>query len=143
MMQQEVMQVLVLAATVVVMTSGSCQYWCKTPPPLNAVYCCSLADRVYPEPQLRPGSCPPARKECPRSQIPEVCPHDGACPQKQKCCWDTCLELHTCKPIHQLPVELPSVPKVPVPPKAQEQKFPDVSQHARINTSAFNKTAKP
>ncbi|KAK8732788.1 hypothetical protein OTU49_006926, partial [Cherax quadricarinatus] len=97
---------------VMVGRSTCCQYWCKTPPPQDTAYCCSLPDRVYPAPEVHSGSCPPARKVCPRIQLPEVCPHDGACPQNQKCCWDVCLELHTCKPSHKIPVELPKFPSV-------------------------------
>ncbi|XP_064115798.1 elastin-like [Macrobrachium nipponense] len=77
-----------------------CRYWCRTPQ--GQAYCC---ENVL-QPQslvgvVKPGQCPPARPVCPpvrNFQPPATCSNDGACGGVDKCCYDTCLEEHVCKP---------------------------------------------
>ncbi|KAG7156563.1 whey acidic protein-like isoform X2 [Homarus americanus] len=81
---------------------GGCRYWCRTP--MGQSYCCeensdpqiSLSTRV------KSGRCPPVRHQCPPVRSfairPTQCSDDSRCPGRDKCCYDTCLQHHTCKP---------------------------------------------
>ncbi|XP_066969321.1 uncharacterized PE-PGRS family protein PE_PGRS54-like [Macrobrachium rosenbergii] len=79
---------------------SDCRYWCRTPQ--GQAYCCESAL----EPQsfagvVKPGFCPPVRPVCPpvRNFLPPApCSNDGACGGVDKCCFDTCLQQHVCKP---------------------------------------------
>ncbi|XP_064115801.1 uncharacterized protein LOC135221831 [Macrobrachium nipponense] len=79
---------------------SDCRYWCRTPQ--GQAYCCESAH----EPQslvgvVKPGFCPPVRPLCPpvRNFLPPApCSNDGACGGVDKCCFDTCLQQHVCKP---------------------------------------------
>ncbi|KAK7078793.1 hypothetical protein SK128_013925 [Halocaridina rubra] len=79
---------------------SSCRYWCRTPQ--GQAYCCEGAE----QPQsfvgvVKPGFCPPVRPVCPpiRNFLPPAtCSNDGACGGVDKCCFDTCLQEHICKP---------------------------------------------
>lgn len=78
---------------------GECRNWCKTY--LPRVYCCDapLAD------VLKPGHCPPLRSSCPvlgHYLPPSTCSDDGSCPGVDKCCYDNCLQQHTCSSPHGL-----------------------------------------
>ncbi|XP_042888360.1 uncharacterized protein LOC122263801 [Penaeus japonicus] len=79
--------------------SKSCRYWCKTPQ--NQAYCCEDGNDPVSQPFVKPGKCPPVRPQCPpvRSGFrpPNQCSNDSRCPGYEKCCYDTCLEHHTCK----------------------------------------------
>ncbi|KAK4314666.1 hypothetical protein Pmani_014050 [Petrolisthes manimaculis] len=78
---------------------GGCRYTCKDPE--GKVYCCRFGDDEIITPTgPKPGSCPPVRQKCPERGFfdPSVCSHDSICPGSQKCCYDRCLEHHTCKP---------------------------------------------
>ncbi|XP_071552779.1 uncharacterized protein [Panulirus ornatus] len=81
-------------------SSGGCRYWCKTP--RGQSYCCEDGNEFPSYPSVKPGSCPPVRPQCPavRSGFrpPVQCSHDSKCPGREKCCFDTCLNYHTCKP---------------------------------------------
>ncbi|KAK8732805.1 hypothetical protein OTU49_006935 [Cherax quadricarinatus] len=81
--------------------NSGCNYFCTKPegPNKGAHYCCSPPFIPLKPEEKHPGKCPPPLKDCTRI-IPQVCPHDGHCPFNQKCCFDTCLDLHTCKPAH-------------------------------------------
>merc|ERR1739842_247801 len=51
----------------------------------------------------KPGQCPAIRPQCPPSsrqngQAPNGCTSDAQCAGSDKCCYDTCLTHHTCKP---------------------------------------------
>ncbi|XP_042231937.1 uncharacterized protein LOC121872903 isoform X1 [Homarus americanus] len=118
--------VVVMAVMGAASISESCQYYCLTPKPNRTSYCCGLAGVDYGIPSYHTGSCPPIRSHCPRgtSQAPEMCPHDGACPLDNKCCWDTCLKFHTCKAALNTTLEFPDKPS-----------FPDVSIHARADVN--------
>ncbi|XP_076043521.1 uncharacterized protein LOC143026650 [Oratosquilla oratoria] len=76
-----------------------CTYWCRTP--FGAVYCCKHPGQGNPFPNVNPGNCPPVRPQCPPTrshQAPQTCAHDGDCGRWNKCCYDTCLGEHVCKP---------------------------------------------
>ena len=77
---------------------ASCRYWCRTP--LNQFYCCEDTSQTPSQPGLKPGFCPPVRPECPPTRFgpPQTCSHDYACFGVDKCCYDTCLQQHVCKP---------------------------------------------
>ncbi|XP_071552780.1 uncharacterized protein [Panulirus ornatus] len=81
-------------------SSGSCRYWCRTP--TRQYYCCEGGDEPSSHPTVKPGRCPPVRPQCPRVGVsfrpPTTCSHDSKCPGSEKCCYDTCLGHHTCKP---------------------------------------------
>merc|ERR1711962_473158 len=68
-------------------SSGSCRYWCRTPQ--SQSYCCES------------GQGPPVRPQCPPTRAgfrpPAQCSNDSRCPGAEKCCFDTCLQHHTCK----------------------------------------------
>ncbi|XP_042219194.1 ATP-dependent RNA helicase glh-2-like [Homarus americanus] len=78
---------------------SGCRYWCRTPQ--GQAYCCENVN----EPQsfagvVKPGQCPPVRPVCPPVRNfgpPSSCSNDGACGGVDKCCFDTCLQQHTCK----------------------------------------------
>nr|QOL09952.1 type Ib crustin cruIb-1 [Penaeus vannamei] len=90
------MRVIVLA--LLVAASSACRYYCKTLS--DETYCCD-GGKDYNPPEYHDGNCPKVRSFCPRieggSRRPDVCPHDGACQPYEKCCFDTCLDHHTCK----------------------------------------------
>ena len=76
--------------------SDTCRYWCKTN--VGKYYCCEGG--LQPEGLVgtKPGECVPARPSCPRFRAPQICSNDGACAGIDKCCFDTCLQEHVCKP---------------------------------------------
>jgi len=78
---------------------GSCRYWCRTPQ--GQSYCCEHDDEVAVLPTVKPGQCPPVRPQCPPTRLgfrpPQQCSNDSRCPGVEKCCFDTCLQHHTCK----------------------------------------------
>ncbi|XP_066968457.1 elastin-like [Macrobrachium rosenbergii] len=80
--------------------SGSCKYWCRTPQ--QQAYCCDQGNNGGRFPGVRPGYCPPVRPACPPTRFggpPITCAHDNDCASfSDKCCFDTCLEHHVCKP---------------------------------------------
>merc|ERR1712179_101162 len=80
-------------------SSGSCRYWCRTPQ--GQAYCCEGGNEVASLPTLKPGQCPPVRPQCPPTRLgfrpPQQCSNDSRCPGVEKCCFDTCLQHHTCK----------------------------------------------
>nr|AEB54630.1 crustin 2 [Procambarus clarkii] len=79
-----------------------CNYYCTKPegPNKGAKYCCGPEFLPLIREEKHNGFCPPPLKDCTRILPPQVCPHDGHCPINQKCCFDICLDLHTCKPAH-------------------------------------------
>merc|ERR1719378_1121939 len=79
-------------------SSGSCRYWCRTPQ--GQAYCCEGGNEVASLPTVKPGQCPPVRPQCPPTRgfrPPQQCSNDSRCPGVEKCCFDTCLQHHTCK----------------------------------------------
>merc|ERR1711887_25015 len=80
--------------------TGGCRYWCRTPQ--GQTYCCENANQAATVPFLKPGRCPPVRPSCPPTRNffgpPQTCSNDGRCPGVDKCCFDTCLQEHVCKP---------------------------------------------
>ncbi|CAL4114881.1 unnamed protein product [Meganyctiphanes norvegica] len=80
-------------------SSGSCRYWCRTPQ--GQAYCCEDGNEVASLPTVKPGQCPPVRPQCPPTRAgfrpPQQCSNDSRCPGTEKCCFDTCLQHHTCK----------------------------------------------
>jgi len=78
---------------------GNCRYWCKTPQ--NQYYCCENPNQqTGGNVGTKPGSCPAVRPSCPPTRVrPRPCSNDYSCPGSDKCCYDTCLQHHTCKPI--------------------------------------------
>ncbi|XP_063841531.1 acanthoscurrin-1-like [Scylla paramamosain] len=79
---------------------STCRYWCKTPQ--GQAYCCEDSSQA---PSfagvVKPGVCPPVRPVCPNTrsfQPPATCSNDGGCGGYDKCCFDTCLQEHVCKP---------------------------------------------
>lgn len=54
----------------------------------------------FPFSPVHPGSCPAVRPLCPgtRGLPPKTCSNDGSCGWADKCCFDSCLKLHVCKP---------------------------------------------
>ncbi|CAL4178570.1 unnamed protein product, partial [Meganyctiphanes norvegica] len=80
-------------------SSGSCRYWCRTPQ--GQAYCCEGGNEVASLPTVKPGQCPPVRPQCPPTRLgfrpPQQCSNDSRCPGVEKCCFDTCLQHHTCK----------------------------------------------
>ncbi|XP_042858363.1 uncharacterized protein LOC122244506 [Penaeus japonicus] len=86
----------VFVFVLMVTASSACRYYCIDH--LEREYCCD-GGKDYNEPAEHDGVCPEVRGTCPRiSNPPDVCPHDGACSPNSKCCYDICLEHHTCKP---------------------------------------------
>ncbi|KAK3880310.1 hypothetical protein Pcinc_015199 [Petrolisthes cinctipes] len=103
MVSRVVLVVCVVLVSVVAMSEAKpqagCRYTCKDPQ--GKVYCCRFGDDEIITPTgPKPGTCPPIRPVCPERVHfdPSVCSHDSICPGTQKCCYDTCLEHHTCKP---------------------------------------------
>jgi len=82
-----------------VASSGSCRYWCRTPQ--GQSYCCESGQDLPSLPSVKPGQCPPVRPQCPPTRAgfrpPTQCSNDSRCPSAEKCCFDTCLQHHTCK----------------------------------------------
>jgi len=80
-------------------SSGSCRYWCRTPQ--GQSYCCESGQDLPSLPSVKPGQCPPVRPQCPPTRAgfrpPTQCSNDSRCPGAEKCCFDTCLQHHTCK----------------------------------------------
>ena len=80
-------------------SSGSCRYWCRTPQ--GQAYCCEGGNEVASRPIVKPNQCPPVRPQCPPTRFgfrpPQQCSNDSRCPGAEKCCFDTCLQHHTCK----------------------------------------------
>ncbi|XP_069993244.1 dnaJ homolog subfamily C member 7 homolog [Penaeus vannamei] len=78
--------------------SSSCRYWCRTP--YNQYYCCENSNQGPSNVAVHPGRCPHVRPTCPdvRSLAPRSCSSDGGCGWQEKCCFDTCLGHHVCKP---------------------------------------------
>lgn len=79
--------------------SGGCRFWCRTPK--NQVYCCEDANAPQNPVGVKAGVCPAARPACPPTRSlgpPPPCSNDGSCVGVDKCCYDTCLKEHTCKP---------------------------------------------
>lgn len=79
---------------------STCRYWCRTPQ--GQAYCCENSNQA---PSfagvVKPGQCPPVRPVCPNTRSflpPATCSNDGACGGFDKCCFDTCLQEHVCKP---------------------------------------------
>nr|AFI56572.1 crustin [Scylla tranquebarica]UFQ20537.1 crustin protein [Scylla serrata] len=108
-MKVKILAAMVVVATVVAMTEASlvppypgrdCKHWCKDNN--EALYCCGPPGITYP-PLIRehPGKCPSVRSTCTgvRSSRPKLCPHDGACDFRSKCCYDACVEHHVCKTV--------------------------------------------
>merc|ERR1712055_1213573 len=79
--------------------SASCRRWCRTPQ--GQAYCCEGANEPISAAVTKQGQCPPVRPSCPPTRgfsPPRTCSSDGACSGFDKCCFDTCLQHHTCKP---------------------------------------------
>merc|ERR1712142_1190713 len=79
--------------------SASCRRWCRTPQ--GQAYCCEGANEPISAAVTKQGQCPPVRPSCPPTrfgQPPRTCSSDGGCAGLDKCCFDTCLQHHTCKP---------------------------------------------
>merc|ERR1712179_83537 len=79
--------------------SASCRRWCRTPQ--GQAYCCEGANEPISAAVTKQGQCPPVRPSCPPTrfgQPPRTCSSDGGCGGYDKCCFDTCLQHHTCKP---------------------------------------------
>nr|AME17866.1 CruI-1 [Penaeus japonicus] len=89
--------------TALVPVDRGCRQYCKKWRPNDEerpAYCCDDG-LIQPQPTEtnNRGDCPDIRTHCLRFKgPPNVCAHDGFCPSHQKCCWDTCLDHHTCKP---------------------------------------------
>ncbi|CAL4065766.1 unnamed protein product, partial [Meganyctiphanes norvegica] len=58
--------------------------------------------------RVHPGTCPPSHKECTDDlkglsiHIPQICSDDAECRFYSKCCFDKCLDHHTCKPAQDI-----------------------------------------
>merc|ERR1711970_341283 len=65
--------------------TGGCRYWCRTPQ--GQAYCCENSNQA--------ASCPPTRNFF---GPPQTCSNDSRCLGVDKCCFDTCLQEHVCKP---------------------------------------------
>ncbi|CAL4070575.1 unnamed protein product, partial [Meganyctiphanes norvegica] len=79
--------------------TGGCRYWCRTPQ--GQSYCCENSNQSTLLPFTKPGQCPPVRPSCPPTRFggpPRTCSNDSRCPGVDKCCFDTCLQEHVCKP---------------------------------------------
>ena len=78
--------------------STGCRFWCRTPQ--GQAYCCEDVNQAQTQVVTKPGVCPPIRPSCPptRSFPPASCSNDGSCVGVDKCCFDTCIQQHTCKP---------------------------------------------
>merc|ERR1712183_1027397 len=81
-------------------SSGSCRYWCRTPQ--GQAYCCEGGNQPAAPVGVKPGRCPPVRPNCPPVRNfggpPQTCSNDYRCHGNNKCCFDTCLQEHVCKP---------------------------------------------
>merc|ERR1712179_189299 len=92
------LRMMIVAVAVVGCVVGQdCARWCKDDQ--GRLYCCSSGPVGTSE--VHPGTCPPIRKQCTdalRFQRPQVCSDDGECAYSSKCCFDKCLDHHTCKP---------------------------------------------
>ena len=79
--------------------SSGCRYWCRTPQ--GQAYCCEGSNQQQSFVGVKPGQCPPVRPVCPPTRSfgpPRTCSNDGSCGGIDKCCFDTCLQEHVCKP---------------------------------------------
>ncbi|CAL4128343.1 unnamed protein product [Meganyctiphanes norvegica] len=74
---------------------------------LNYASCMNPSDNIVVAHKgkcLHPGTCPPSHKECTDAHkglsihIPQICSDDAECRFYSKCCFDKCLDHHTCKP---------------------------------------------
>ncbi|CAL4093116.1 unnamed protein product [Meganyctiphanes norvegica] len=94
------LRVLVVAVAVVACVVGKdCVRWCKDDQ--SRSYCCHDGNRPILDSEVHPGTCPPIRKECTdalRINSPQICSDDAECGFYSKCCFDKCLDHHTCKP---------------------------------------------
>ncbi|KAK7078796.1 hypothetical protein SK128_013928 [Halocaridina rubra] len=91
-------------------TGRGCRYFCKGPH--GRYVCCEIPGQSLGQTPInvhsvgfgffgviKPGYCPPIRPVCPGlKQFPVPCTSDVQCAGLDKCCFDTCLEHHTCKP---------------------------------------------
>ncbi|XP_068244109.1 SUMO-interacting motif-containing protein 1-like [Palaemon carinicauda] len=80
--------------------AGPCRYWCRSP--RGQYYCCQTPEQSQVLTGLsKPGRCPPVRPLCPQVKLvtpPQPCVNDALCSGYDKCCYDTCLQEHVCKP---------------------------------------------
>ncbi|XP_066986787.1 ATP-dependent RNA helicase glh-2-like [Macrobrachium rosenbergii] len=79
--------------------SQTCRRWCRSP--LGQAYCCESNNEPDTIPFVKPGVCPPVRPQCPPVRSfapPRTCSNDSKCGGVDKCCFDTCLQEHVCKP---------------------------------------------
>lgn len=78
-----------------------CRYWC--PNAYNEVYCCESKYEAELPVGVKSGFCPAVRSQCPqvqgRHRGPKKCSNDYSCSGSDKCCYDTCLSRHICKPV--------------------------------------------
>ncbi|CAL4181924.1 unnamed protein product [Meganyctiphanes norvegica] len=88
----------VAVAVVGCVVAQDCARWCKDDQ--GRAYCCHDGRDTVGNSEVHHGHCPPIRKVCPatRFQSPQVCSDDGECAYSSKCCFDKCLDHHTCKP---------------------------------------------
>ncbi|XP_068230687.1 uncharacterized protein [Palaemon carinicauda] len=79
--------------------SQTCRRWCRSPQ--GQAYCCESNNEPETLPFVKPGQCPPVRPQCPPVRSfapPQTCSNDSKCGGVDKCCFDTCLQEHVCKP---------------------------------------------
>uniref|UniRef100_W6MEW2 Crustin-like-3 protein n=1 Tax=Pagurus bernhardus TaxID=174397 RepID=W6MEW2_PAGBR len=90
--------IVLLAVALSAMATIECDHWCKAPG--DRTYCCGPHVEGGPHPPVedRPIGCP-SSIGCPFYPRggPTLCPHDGFCLPRHKCCYDACLEHHTCQ----------------------------------------------
>ncbi|XP_076048647.1 uncharacterized protein LOC143029692 [Oratosquilla oratoria] len=81
---------------------ATCRYWCKHGLDKEKFYCCEDSHKPpSPVGVKKNFKCPDPRPECPHSPRvgpPATCSNDFNCHGTAKCCWDTCLGEHVCKP---------------------------------------------
>ncbi|XP_045614709.1 uncharacterized protein [Procambarus clarkii] len=79
-----------------------CHTYCVKPEGRHrgSTYCCGPDQVPYLKEEKHRGVCEAPLKRCSKRPAArtKMCPHDGHCPTNQKCCFDTCLDYHTCKP---------------------------------------------
>ncbi|XP_042219313.1 41 kDa spicule matrix protein-like [Homarus americanus] len=79
--------------------SSGCRNWCRTDK--GQAYCCETASEPESPFSIKFGMCPPRRPACLDVRSvgpPSSCSSDGTCSGIEKCCFDVCLQQHTCKP---------------------------------------------
>ncbi|XP_068219255.1 uncharacterized protein [Palaemon carinicauda] len=80
---------------------SDCRYRCRDP--YGRLYCCE-STTAYPMfhayQTTKPGNCPSVHPQCPpvRGGPPRRCSQDRSCLGMDKCCYDSCLGHHVCKP---------------------------------------------